>query len=66
MLQVLFALRHHVSSQRGAAMVEYGILVALIAVVAIAVVTALGLDVFAAFDNAQTEIPPPSAPIPSS
>ena len=62
MLQVLFALRHHVSSERGAAMVEYGILVALIALVAIAVVTALGLDVFAAFDNAQNEIPPPPGP----
>jgi len=37
-------------------MVEYGIMVALIAVVSILVVTALGLDVFAAFDNAQSNI----------
>ena len=44
------------SSDEGATMVEYGIMVALIAVVSILVVTALGIDVFNAFDTAQSSI----------
>ena len=52
MLQVLYALKPLVKSERGATMVEYGILVALIAVVSIAVIATLGLDVLAAFTNA--------------
>jgi Flp pilus assembly pilin Flp len=37
-------------------MVEYGIMVALIAVVSILVITALGIDVFGAFNTAQKSI----------
>jgi Flp pilus assembly pilin Flp len=39
-----------VTNERGATMVEYGIMVALIAVITILAVAALGLDVFTAFD----------------
>ena len=47
-------------------MVEYGIMVALIAVVSILVVTALGVDVFNAFDAAQENISSKAGPgIPS-
>ena len=38
-------------------MVEYGILVALIAVVSIAVIATLGLDVLAAFTTVEKEMP---------
>lgn len=48
--------RARMSSEEGATMVEYGIMVALIAVVSILVITALGLDVFGAFDTAQSNI----------
>ena len=44
------ALRGFVTNERGATMVEYGIMVALIAVITILAVAALGLDVFTAFD----------------
>jgi Flp pilus assembly pilin Flp len=43
-------------------MVEYGIIVSLIAVVSILVIGALGLDVFGAFDNAQDSMPTPGGP----
>ena len=64
LFHVLYALRPFVKSERGATMVEYGILVALIAVVSIAVIGALGLNVFDAFDFAQKEVEPigPKAP----
>jgi Flp pilus assembly pilin Flp len=39
-------------------MVEYGIMVALIAVVSVLVIGALGFDVFAAFDTTQETIGP--------
>ncbi|MCZ6567338.1 MAG: Flp family type IVb pilin [Actinobacteria bacterium] len=42
--------RGFVTNERGATMVEDGIMVALIAVIAILAVAALGLDVFTAFD----------------
>ena len=60
-------LRAQLGSDEGATMVEYGIMVALIAVVSILVVTELGLDVFGAFDNAQSNIsstPGPATPTP--
>ncbi len=57
------ALRAFVTNERGATMVEYGIMVALIAVVAILAVGALGLEVFGAFDTAQQEVGP-GAPLP--
>jgi Flp pilus assembly pilin Flp len=43
-------------------MVEYGIMVALIAVVSVLVVGALGVDVFNAFDSAQDNISTGSGP----
>jgi len=65
MLQVLYALRPFMKTERGATMVEYGILVGLIAVIAILAIAALGLDVFAAFDEAQKEVGPVE-PLPPS
>ena len=50
------------SSDEGATMVEYGIMVALIAVVSILVVTALGVDVFNAFQTAQQNIATTTGP----
>ena len=55
--------RARVSSEEGATMVEYGIMVALIAVISVLVVGALGLDVFGAFDTAQTEIDSGGGPL---
>jgi pilus assembly protein Flp/PilA len=51
------------SSDEGATMVEYGIMVALIAVVSVLVVGALGVDVFGAFDSAQQNIGPGTGPV---
>jgi pilus assembly protein Flp/PilA len=42
--------------EEGATMVEYGLMVALIAVVCIAAVTALGLDVSAMFTSVDTSV----------
>ncbi len=41
----------------GATMVEYGIMVALIAVVSILVIAAIGTDLFGAFTNVETQLP---------
>jgi pilus assembly protein Flp/PilA len=65
MLKYLVAIKAYTLSERGATMVEYGILVALISVVAILAIAALGTDVFGAFDNAQKEVGP-VAPTPCS
>ena len=43
--------------EEGATMVEYALMLALIAIVAILVVTALGTKVAQTFDNAQTQLP---------
>ena len=45
-----------VRSDEGASLVEYGLLVGLIAVVCVLAVAAVGLDVFGAFDTTQQEI----------
>ena len=58
LLHVLYALKPLIKSERGATMVEYGILVALIAVVSIAVIATLGLDDLAAFTDAAAQLPP--------
>ncbi len=54
------------AAERGATMMEYGIVVALIALVSILVVTAVGLDVFGQFDMAQSSFdgpgPTPATP----
>jgi len=64
MLQFLTALEAWKASEKGATMVEYGIVVALIAVVSIAVVGVLGVDVFNAFDQSQQAIDPGAGPMP--
>ena len=43
-------------SERGASMVEYALLVGLIAVVSVVIVTALGLSVHGIFSNANSQI----------
>ena len=43
-------------------MVEYGIMVALIAVVSVLVIGVLGVNVFGAFDTAQSNIDPSATP----
>ncbi|MBT8214515.1 MAG: Flp family type IVb pilin [Acidimicrobiia bacterium] len=48
-------LRPRVVGDDGATMVEYAIMVALIASVSILVIGFLGLDVFAAFQDAETK-----------
>ena len=62
MQQYLTALRAylgtHLANERGATMVEYGILVALISIAAIVAIIALGPDVFNAFDTAQAKVGP--------
>ena len=52
--------------ERGATMVEYGIIVALISIVAIIVITALGVDVFTAFNAAEDGMPATPGPTPNS
>lgn len=47
-------------------MVEYGIMVALIAVVSILVIGALGVDVWAAFNTASNEISSTPGPRPAT
>lgn len=52
------------SLERGEAMVEYSLVVALIAVVSLLVVGALGMDVFGFFDAGQLGLPG-SGPLPA-
>ena len=49
-------LRAHVHSDRGASLVEYALLVALIAVVCIAAITLLGNNASTKFDSVATSI----------
>lgn len=49
--------------EEGATMVEYGIIVALISIIAIIVITALGVDVFNAFNAAEGAMPADVGPI---
>ena len=66
MLSPVFSYMRHLGArlggERGATMVEYGIIVALIAVVSILVIGAVGLDVFAGFDSTQENITTPVGP----
>ena len=48
--------------EKGATAVEYGIMVALIAVVIIGAVTLLGTNLNAAFDDIAKQVTPPKAP----
>ena len=52
------------AAEKGATMVEYGIVVALIAVVSILVIGVLGVDVFNAFDQSQSNLNPGAGPTP--
>ena len=55
--------RARMGSDEGATMVEYGIMVALIAVVSVLVIGALGVDVLNAFQSAQENISTGSGPV---
>lgn len=59
---IVFArhLRTRLGGDRGATMVEYAIMVALIASVSILVIGVLGIDVFDAFKDAETKFDPQS------
>lgn len=61
-------LARFVRSDDGASLVEYGLLVGLIAVVAVLAVAAVGTDVFSAFDATQQQMDAtamtPTAPTP--
>jgi len=57
MLQLWNALQARKASEEGATMVEYGIMVALIAVVSIVVITTIGTDLLAAFTTVETQLP---------
>ena len=55
-VRMLNHIRRFIREDEGATMVEYALMVALIAVVSIAVVAALGTGVWNAFDQTNTEI----------
>ncbi len=57
MLNALITRLHELRNEEGATAVEYGIMVALIAAVIIAVVTALGQEVNAAFQAVVDALP---------
>lgn len=56
MLSIKSLVRRFVRGDEGASLVEYGLLVGLIAVVAVLAVAAVGTDVFSAFDQTQQNI----------
>ena len=56
MLELYTRLQARLASERGATAVEYGIMVALIAVVIIAAVRLLGEDISALFTDTSTEL----------
>lgn len=49
-------IKRFIREEEGATMVEYGLMVALIAVVSIAIITVLGTEVATAFDKTQVEV----------
>ncbi len=48
----------HISNERGVTMVEYGILVGLIAVAAVVAIVTLGENILDAFEGVNEEFPP--------
>ncbi len=62
MLKAYAYLQSRLSGDKGATMVEYGIMVALIAVVSVLVIGALGQNVFTAFDTTQQNVGPGPGP----
>ena len=65
MLEVWTSLQAARPSEKCATMAECGIVVALIAVVSILVVGALGIDAFTAFDQSQSNMDPGADPPPT-
>ncbi len=58
MSKLISSVKKFVASESGATMVEYGLIVALIAVVALAAVTAVGTGVASNFNNVAGELTP--------
>lgn len=58
MFQLVSSVKKFVAGESGATMVEYGLIVALIAVVALAAVTAVGTSVSGSFNNVAAELAP--------
>ncbi len=58
MSKVMLSAKKFVVGESGATMVEYGLIVALIAVVALAAVTAVGTGVASNFNNVAGELTP--------
>lgn len=56
MKRFISRIRNFANQEDGATMVEYGLMVALIAVVCLVAVTALGVNVAAIFDNIATSL----------
>lgn len=56
-------LRASKATEKGAAMVEYGIVVALIAVVSVMVVGALGADAVSAMGHSKANVNPGASPL---
>ena len=56
MLKTLVKLQNRIANERGATAVEYGLMVALIAIVIIAAVTLLGESISSLFNGAATQI----------
>ena len=56
MVKFIASVKKFVVGESGATMVEYGLIVALIAVVALAAVTAVGVGVQTNFDNVAAEL----------
>jgi pilus assembly protein Flp/PilA len=56
MLKTIVKIQNRIADERGATAVEYGLMVALIAIVIIAAVTLLGQNISELFDTAATSI----------
>jgi len=56
MTLLLELIRRHLTTERGASLVEYALLLALIAVVCVAAVTAMGGTVGSSFDSSGTSL----------
>ena len=61
MTKVASSIRGFFKEEEGATMVEYGIMIALIAAVCVAVIATLGQQVLAGFTNTSGALPPAAA-----
>ncbi|HEX6809106.1 MAG TPA: Flp family type IVb pilin [Gemmatimonadaceae bacterium] len=57
MSRITMLVRHFVKNDEAATMVEYGIMLALIAAICVGVITALGQNVLAGFTNTNNALP---------